>query len=414
MYTGSHLKLILTILIVPAIFILLIATDAETRDFENELELTVEEISLESADYDLSIPEETKIIVKSGDTFYSTLINYGVSSVLINKIALDKRLREFISFRVNDRIYIRVDGDRLEMKRFSNDDYFIDVLTVENGAYKFSRKRDDLEKIVQYREFIITDSLYASGKKSNVPDSVLGDLIYIFGWDIDYAYDIRNGDKVRILYEDIYSDSNGKLIATGDILAAEFVNRGEKISVIRFSQRGRKDYYTTDSTNVRKAFLRTPIEFARISSHYNPNRKHPVLNTIRAHKGTDYAAKTGTEVVTTGDGIVKEAKFSRSYGNYIDIMHYNKYLTRYAHLKDFARGIKKGSKVIQGQTIGYVGSTGLATGPHLHYEFHINGKHTDPVKVEPPNAQSINPYNRKLFDMLVKERTEIISNITSI
>ena len=414
MYTGSHLKLILTILIVPAIFILLIATDAETRDFENELELTVEEISLESADYDLSIPEETKIIVKSGDTFYSTLINYGVSSVLINKMALDKRLREFISFRVNDRIYIRVDGDRLEMKRFSNDDYFIDVLTVENGAYKFSRKRDDLEKIVQYREFIITDSLYASGKKSNVPDSVLGDLIYIFGWDIDYAYDIRNGDKVRILYEDIYSDSNGKLIATGDILAAEFVNRGEKIAVIRFSQRGRKDYYTIDSTNVRKAFLRTPIEFARISSHYNPNRKHPILNTIRAHKGTDYAAKTGTEVVTTGDGIVKEAKFSRSYGNYIDIVHYNKYLTRYAHLKDFARGIKKGSKVIQGQTIGYVGSTGLATGPHLHYEFHINGKHTDPVKVEPPNAQSINPYNRKLFDMLVKERTEIISNITSI
>ena len=414
MYTGSHLKLILTILIVPAIFILLIATDAETRDFENELELTVEEISLESADYDLSIPEETKIIVKSGDTFYSTLINYGVSSVLINKIALDKRLREFISFRVNDRIYIRVDGDRLEMKRFSNDDYFIDVLAVENGAYKFSRKRDDLEKIVQYREFIITDSLYASGKKSNVPDSVLGDLIYIFGWDIDYAYDIRNGDKVRILYEDIYSDSNGKLIATGDILAAEFVNRGEKIAVIRFSQRGRKDYYTIDSTNVRKAFLRTPIEFARISSHYNPNRKHPILNTIRAHKGTDYAAKTGTEVVTTGDGIVKEAKFSRSYGNYIDIVHYNKYLTRYAHLKDFARGIKKGSKVIQGQTIGYVGSTGLATGPHLHYEFHINGKHTDPVKVEPPNAQSINPYNRKLFDMLVKERTEIIANITSI
>ena len=210
MYTGSHLKLILTILIVPAIFILLIAADVETRDFENELELTVEEISLESADYDLSIPEETKIIVKSGDTFYSTLINYGVSSVLINKMALDKRLREFIRFRVNDRIYIRVDGDRLEMKRFSNDDYFIDVLTVENGAYKFSRKRDDLEKIVQYREFIITDSLYASGKKSNVPDSVLGDLIYIFGWDIDYAYDIRNGDKVRILYEDIYSDTNRK------------------------------------------------------------------------------------------------------------------------------------------------------------------------------------------------------------
>tara|TARA_A100001234_G_scaffold123248_1_gene108072 strand:+ start:980 stop:2224 length:1245 start_codon:yes stop_codon:yes gene_type:complete len=414
MYTGSHLKLILTILIVPIVLIFLIASDAETRDFENEVELTIENISLESLDSNISIPEEKKLIVKPGDTFYSTLINYGVSSILINKMALDPKLRDFIRFRVNDRIYITIQDDQIMMRRFSNDDYFLDVLTIEDKSYKFSRKRDNLEKVVQYREFIITDSLYSSGIKSGVPDSVLGDLIYIFGWDIDYAFDIRNGDKVRILYEDIYSNSNGKLIANGDILAAEFVNRGEKISVIRFSQRGRKDYYTTDSTNVRKAFLRTPIEFARISSHYNPNRKHPILNTIRAHKGTDYAAKEGTEVVTTGDGIVKEAKFSSSYGNYIDIVHYNKYLTRYAHLKDFAPGIKKGSKVIQGQTIGYVGSTGLATGPHLHYEFHINGKHTDPVKVEPPNAQSINAYNRKLFDMLVKERTEIIANITSI
>ncbi len=414
MYTGSHLKLILTILIVPIVLIFLIASDAETRDFENEVELTIENISLESLDLNISIPEEKKLIVKPGDTFYSTLINYGVSSILINKMALDPKLRDFIRFRVNDRIYITIQDDQIMMRRFSNDDYFLDVLTIEDKSYKFSRKRDNLEKVVQYREFIITDSLYSSGMKSGVPDSVLGDLIYIFGWDIDYAFDIRNGDKVRILYEDIYSNSNGKLIANGDILAAEFVNRGEKISVIRFSQRGRKDYYTTDSTNVRKAFLRTPIEFARISSHYNPNRKHPILNTIRAHKGTDYAAKEGTEVVTTGDGIVKEAKFSSSYGNYIDIVHYNKYLTRYAHLKDFAPGIKKGSKVIQGQTIGYVGSTGLATGPHLHYEFHINGKHTDPVKVEPPNAQSINAYNRKLFDMLVKERTEIIANITSI
>ena len=414
MYTGSHLKLILTILIVPIICILLIATDAETKDFENEVELTIEEFALDDDSSELSLPEESVLVIKSGDTFYSTLISYGINSSLINKIADDRELKDFIRLKVNDRIYMKVTDEQIEMKRFSGEDYFIDVLTIFDNDYKFTRKRDELEKLTQYREFVITDSLYASGIKSGVPDSVLGDLIYIFGWDIDYAYDIRNGDKVRILYEDIYSKSNGKLIATGDILAAEFVNRGESISVIRFSQRGRKDYYSTDSTNVRKAFLRTPIEFARISSHYNPNRKHPILNTIRAHKGTDYAAKAGTEVVATGDGIVKEAKYSRSYGNYIDIEHYNKYLTRYAHLQGFAKNIKKGSKVIQGQTIGYVGSTGLATGPHLHYEFHINGKHTDPVKVEPPNAQSINAYNRKLFDMLVKERTEIIANITSI
>ena len=158
MYTGSHLKLILAILIVPAIFILLIATDAETRDFENELELTIEEISLESVDYEFSIPEETKMVVKSGDTFYSTLISYGVSSVLINKMALDKDLREFIRFRVNDRIYIRADGREVEMKRFSDDDYFIDVLTIKDGDYKFSRKRDSLEKLVQYRDCLLYTS----------------------------------------------------------------------------------------------------------------------------------------------------------------------------------------------------------------------------------------------------------------
>ena len=334
-----------------------------------------------------------------------------MSPTLINTIAKDKDLKEFIKLRINDEMYISKSDNNLLVKRF-DEDFYIDVLTITDGEYDFDKKRDNLERIVQFREFNITESLYASGKKAQVPNSVLGDLIYIFGWDIDYAYDIRNGDEVKILYEDIYS--NGRLVSHGDILAAEFTNKGEELFVIRFTQRGKKDYYTTDSSNVRKAFLRTPIEVARISSHYNPNRKHPVLNTIKAHKGTDYAAKTGTAVKVTGDGVIKEAKFSNSYGNYIDVMHYNKYMTRYAHLNGFAKGIRKGAKVEQGQTIGYVGSTGLATGPHLHYEFHINGKHTNPVKVEPPNAQSINSYNKKYFDKLVEERTDIIKNISSL
>ena len=411
MYTGSHLKFILTILLIPSIFIFLIAADSENRNFDNDPELTVEKISLKPAQTDVSIPKENKIKVKSGDTFYSILVSFGVSPKTINKIAKDRKLKKFISLRVNDVLYITSKEDRLTVKRF-DENFYLDVLEIQNDNFIFEKKRDELEKIVQFREFIITDSLYSSGKKANVPDSVLGDLIYIFGWDIDYAFDIRNGDIVKILYEDIFS--NGKLVSNGDILAANFTNRGTEISVIRFTQRGRKDYYTTDSSNVRKAFLRTPIEFARISSHYNPNRKHPILNTIRAHKGTDYAAKTGTPVKATGDGVIKNAKYSNSYGNYIDIIHFNKYMTRYAHLNGFADGVRKGAKVVQGQTIGYVGSTGLATGPHLHYEFHIDGKHTDPVKVEPPNAQAINSYNKKYFDKLVEERAEIISNISSI
>ena len=411
MYTGSHLKLILAILLIPSIFIFLIIADSENRSFTNDPELTVEKISLGPINPDINIPKESKIKITSGDTFYSTMIDFGVSPRTISKIAQDRKLKKFISLRVNDVLYITSTANGLTVKRF-DENFFLDVLTIKNGDFIFEKKRDNLERIVQFREFVISDSLYSSGKKANVPDSVLGDLIYIFGWDIDYAYDIRNGDKVKILYEDIFS--NGKLVSNGDILAAEFTNKGTEIAVIRFTQRGRKDYYTTDSSNVRKAFLRTPIEFARISSHYNPNRKHPILNTIRAHKGTDYAAKTGTPVKATGDGVIKNAQYSSSYGNYIDIVHFNKYMTRYAHLNGFAKGMRKGAKVTQGQTIGYVGSTGLATGPHLHYEFHIDGKHTDPVKVEPPNAQSINSYNKKYFDKLVKERSEIISNISSI
>ena len=411
MYTGSHIKLILAILLIPSIFIFLIAADFENRSFSEQPELTIEKISFQTEEANLDLPKENKVIIKSGDTFYSTMVDFGVSPVVINQIGQDRDLKDFISLRVNDQIYITIKNGTTYVKRF-NEDFYIDVLTIENGEYEFERQRNSLEKIAQFREFIITDSLYASGKKADVPESVLGDLIYIFGWDIDYAYDIRNGDTVKILYEDVFS--NGRLVSHGDILAAEFTNKGSEITVIRFTQRGRKDYYTTDSNNVRKAFLRTPIEFARISSHYNPNRKHPILNKIRAHKGTDYAARAGTAVKVTGDGVIKSAQYSNSYGNYIDVMHYNKYMTRYAHLRGFAKGIKKGAKVTQGQTIGYVGSTGLATGPHLHYEFHINGKHTDPVKVEPPNAQSINSYNKKYFDKLVAERSEIISNITSI
>ena len=411
MYTGSHFRLILTILLVPSVFVFLIAADYENRNLLSEQEITVSEIKIKDNGDDLLLTEENKVIIKRGDTFYSTLVGFGVSPTLINTIAKDKDLKEFIKLRINDEMYISKSENNLLVKRF-DEDFYIDVLTITDGEYDFDKKRDNLERIVQFREFSITESLYASGKKAQVPNSVLGDLIYIFGWDIDYAYDIRNGDEVKILYEDIYS--NGRLVSHGDILAAEFTNKGEELFVIRFTQRGKKDYYTTDSSNVRKAFLRTPIEVARISSHYNPNRKHPVLNTIKAHKGTDYAAKTGTAVKVTGDGVIKEAKFSNSYGNYIDVMHYNKYMTRYAHLNGFAKGIRKGAKVEQGQTIGYVGSTGLVTGPHLHYEFHINGKHTDPVKVEPPNAQSINSYNKKYFDKLVEERTNTIKNISSL
>ena len=411
MYIGSHFKLFLSILLLPVFFIFLLAADVDFRKTDSTEEITPLVFNANNDMDDFQLPSESKVKIKEGDTFYSILINLGVDSVLINEIAADKLVRDFTKLKINDEIFIEKLNGEIQIKKF-DEDFYVDVLKVKGQEYVFEKEKENLERVTYFKEFIITDSLYASGKKAGVPDSVLGDLIYIFGWDIDYAFDIRNGDKVKILYENIYSA--GKLIAYGDILAADFINKGEKLSVIRFTQRGRKDYYSLDSTNVRKAFLRTPIEFARISSHYNPKRKHPILNTIRAHKGTDYAAKTGTAVKVTGDGVIKNASYSDSYGYHIDVMHFNKYMTRYAHLNNFAKGIKKGAKVEQGQTIGYVGSTGLATGPHLHYEFHINGKHTDPVKVEPPNAQSINSYNKDYFDQLAERRTQLIANLSGI
>ncbi|MDZ7737127.1 MAG: peptidoglycan DD-metalloendopeptidase family protein [Gammaproteobacteria bacterium] len=179
-------------------------------------------------------------------------------------------------------------------------------------------------------------------------------------------------------------------VKDGPIIAAEFQNRGRTLRAVRYTTPdGRTDYYADDGRSMRKAFLRTPMDVYRISSHFDPNRRHPVMNTIRAHKGTDYAAPTGTPIKASGDGRIIHIGRKGGYGNAIILKHGGRYTTLYGHMSRFAEGLHNGSRVEQGQTIGYVGSTGLATGPHLHYEFRVNGVHKDPVKVELPKADSI-------------------------
>ena len=180
MYTGSHLKLILAILLIPSVFIFLIAADSENRNFNSDSELTVEKISLTPIDTDINLPTEDKILIRSGDTFYSTLMKFDVSPATINKIGKDRKLKKFISLQVNDQIYITSKNGLVYVKRF-DEDFYLDVLTIDGANYVFEKKRDNLERIAQFREFVISDSLYASGKKAGVPESVLGDLIYIFG-----------------------------------------------------------------------------------------------------------------------------------------------------------------------------------------------------------------------------------------
>jgi murein DD-endopeptidase MepM/ murein hydrolase activator NlpD len=243
---------------------------------------------------------------------------------------------------------------------------------------------------------VIDSSLFMAAQKANLSDSITMDLAGIFGWDVDFALDIRKGDRFTVLYDQLYLD--GERIGNGNILAAEFVNQGRTYQAIRYTDaEGRTDYYTPDGHSLRKAFLKTPVEFSRISSHFNLKRKHPVLNRIRAHKGVDYAAPTGTPIKVTGDGRVTFRGVKGGYGNVVIVQHGSEYSTLYAHLSRFAKDVNTGTRVRQGQTIGYLGMTGLATGPHLHYEFLVNGVHRNPLTVKFPDALPIDKRFRQDF-----------------
>jgi len=242
----------------------------------------------------------------------------------------------------------------------------------------------------------IDSSLFLSAQQAGLSDSLTMELAGIFGWDIDFVLDIRKGDQFTVLYEELYLD--GENIGNGEILAAEFVTQGKKYQAIRYTDKGGKtDYYSLDGKSMRKAFLRTPVEFSRISSRFNLGRKHPILNKIRAHKGVDYAAARGTPIKATSNGKIVHRGKKGGYGKTIIIQHGTKYSTLYAHMSNYRKGLKKGSRVQQGQVIGYIGSSGLATGPHLHYEFRVDGVHRDPLRVKLPGAEPLDKQYRDDF-----------------
>lgn len=247
-----------------------------------------------------------------------------------------------------------------------------------------------------YREAVISSSLFSAGQKARLDSNLIMEMANIFGWDIDFALDIRQGDSFKLLFEELFLD--GEKIGNGAILAAEFTNRGNSYRAVRYTnKKGVSHYFTPEGESMRKEFIRTPVELARISSHFNLKRKHPVLNRIRAHKGTDYAAPRGTPIKAAGDGKIIHAGRKGGYGNTVIIQHGQKYKTLYAHLHKFHRSTRKGKRVKQGQIIGYVGSTGLATGPHLHYEFYVNGSVRNPVRVKLPKALSVAKADKKHF-----------------
>lgn len=281
-----------------------------------------------------------------------------------------------------------------------------------SDVVSISEINKELELIQSFKSGIIKTSFYEAALDAEIPDSVIMDFAYIFGWDVDFVFDIREGDSFYLIYETPYS--GGAKIKNGDIVAAEFINNGKIYKANRFyTSSNKKEFFDDEGNNLQKAFLRAPLDFAYISSHFNPNRMHPVLHTIRAHNGTDYAAKRGSPVRTTGNGTIKYAGRRNGCGNEIVIQHTNDYSTRYCHLDKFHSGIKKGKKVLQGETIGYVGSTGLATGPHLHYEFKIGNKHIDPIKLKLPSAEPIGNNLKSDFDTLVNNNKLMLSKLKS-
>jgi len=253
----------------------------------------------------------------------------------------------------------------------------------------------------------IQDSLFLSATKAGLSDSFTMELAQLFGWDIDFALDIRNGDSFSVLYNELYLD--GEKISNGQILVAEFTNQGKLHESIYYTdESGKSDYYSSDGYSKRKAFIRTPVAFSRISSRFSNGRRHPVLNKIRAHRGVDYAAPRGTPIKSAGDGKVSFKGRKGGYGRVIQINHGSKYMTVYAHLKSFSKKIRRGSRVKQGQIIGYVGSSGLATGPHLHYEFRVNGVHRNPLTVKLPKA---NPINKKYRQNFIEHSENMLSSL---
>ena len=234
---------------------------------------------------------------------------------------------------------------------------------------------------------IIDGSLYLAARSSGLSDSLAMQMAGIFGWNIDFVYDVRKGDRFEVVYEELYLD--GEKFDTGEILSARFVNQGEEVIALRYTDSaGDTDYYAPDGGSMRKAFLRTPIN-ARVSSSFNLQRRHPVLDVVRPHEGTDYAAPPGTPIKAAGDGRVSFAGWKGGYGRTVILQHGDNITTLYAHMSRLGKGIRKGSRVKQGQTVGHVGSSGMVTGPHLHYEFRVNGSPRNSRKVKLPDAKPV-------------------------
>ncbi len=339
--------------------------------------------------------------IKVGETFDNILNEYAVDKKEIENIK--KKLSEKINLNklnVTQKIYLTIDQSNNSIKDFifqiSNKERVLLTRNEEENSFNKQILLTKLDKKIIYQENIILQSLYKSATDRRIPANTIIELARIYGFQVDFQRDIRKKDRFQIMYE-VFVDENKKIIETGNILFANLILSGEDNSLYYFDGEGSVGHYDKNGKSVKKALMKTPINGARLSSPFGM-RKHPIDGFNKMHRGTDFAAPMGTPIMASGSGIIKKAGWCGGGGNCVVIRHNSTYQTIYAHMSKFAKGIRNGVRVKQGQTIGYVGSTGKSTGPHLHYEVIINGKKVNSQTLKLPSGKILKGEQRKIFE----------------
>ena len=339
--------------------------------------------------------------IKSGETFDNILKSYSINIKEINVIKqnLIKKV-DINKLNTNQKIQITVDQTNNKIKEFifqiSNTEKIYLSRRNENKEFSQEILTLKLNKKIIYKENIIKQSLYKAATDQNIPPNTIIEFARIYGFQVDFQRDIKKLDKFQIMYE-VFMDKKNKVIETGEILFANLKLSSQDNSLYYYDNKGSEGHYDKNGKSVQKALMKTPINGARLSSSFGM-RKHPIDGFNKMHRGTDFAAPTGTPIMASGNGTVKKAGWCGGGGNCVKIKHNSTYETVYAHMSKFARGIKNGVRVKQGQTIGYVGSTGKSTGPHLHYEVIINGKKVNSQTLKLPSGKILKGKDRKLFE----------------
>ena len=339
--------------------------------------------------------------IRSGETFDKILESYSIEKKEIIKIKNSLKKKTNLN-KLNTKQIIKFSLDKTDNKikeftfQVSNTQKIILVRNNENDSFKEEILSIKLDKKIIYKENIILQSLYKAATDQRIPVNTIVEFARIYGFQVDFQRDIRKQDKFQIMYE-IFLNEKKEIVETGEILFANLKLSGQDNSLYYFDNQGSEGHYDKNGKSVKKALMKTPINGARLSSPFGM-RKHPIDGYNKMHRGTDFAAPIGTPIMASGDGVVKKAGWCGGGGNCVKIKHNSTYQTVYAHMSKFARGIKSGVRVKQGQTIGYVGSTGKSTGPHLHYEVIVNGKKVNSQKLKLPSGKILKGDERKLFE----------------